>query len=422
MKRIITITFALFLFGFIGTTQQVNAQTEYTSDELFEQARHAAFEEDDYPKAIKLAKQALELSPDYSDIRIFMGRIYTWTDRLTEAREAFNYVLERNPGHEEASIAITDLEYWNDNNQAALDYCNRGLKKHPDSEGLLMRKAKILNKMKRFEEAYQVTEALIERHPKNQDARSLLRTIRYDSAVNKLGISHDFTWFDSHYPDHLHTEPWHIVGVDYSRYTKIGSIIGRVNWGKRFGKSAFQYEIDSYPHLAKNIFAYMNVGVSDNSAVFPKFRAGMSLYFSLPKSFEAEAGARFLHFSDDTWIYVASLAKYYKSFWFNLRSYLVPGNEDISHSYTMTTRYYFGGADDYWKFSFGYGLSPDDAVAVQNYASDYRLRSAHIGLGLRKSIKRFNVIGASASFINQEFKKDEIGNQLNTSFTYIRKF
>ena len=422
MNRIITITFALFLFALQGTTQKVNAQTDYTSDELFILARKAAFDEDDYPKAIELSRQALEMSPDYSDIRIFLGRIYTWTDRPNEAREAFKYVLERYPGHEEASIAITDLEYWNDNNQAALDYCNKGLSEHSDSEELLLRKAKILNSMKRFNEAYPVAENLVARYPKNQDARALLGTIRYDSAKNRVSISHDFSWFDRHYPAHLHESPWHIVGIDYGRYTKIGSVIGRVNWGERFGNQAFQYEVDAYPRLADNINAYMNVGLSDQSAVFPRFRAGLSLYFSLPKSFEAEAGARFLQFSDETWIYVASLAKYYKNYWFNLKTYLVPGNQQISHSYTMTTRYYFGGADDYWKFSFGYGLSPDDAVSVQNYLSNYRLKSAHVGLGIRKSVKRFNVIGLSASFINQEFERSTKGNQLNTSVTYIRKF
>ncbi|TDO05484.1 YaiO family outer membrane beta-barrel protein [Sunxiuqinia elliptica] len=421
MKRICSITIALVALMVHFVTFQANAQ-DYTSDELFQMARTAAFEEDDYPKAIKLSKQALEISPDYSDIRIFLGRIYTWTDRQKEAREAFRYVLERYPGHEDASMAITDLEYWNDNNQAALEYCNKGLEKHPDSEGLLLKKARILNNMKRFDQAYQVAENLLEQHPENDEARSLQRTIRYDSAKNKLSVSHDFSWFDSKYPAHLHDSPWHIVGVDYSRYTKIGSVIGRVNWGRRFDNTAFQYEIDSYPYLAKNIMAYMNVGFSDQSAVFPRFRAGMSLYFSLPKAFEAEAGARFLRFSSNTWIYVASVSKYYKSYWFNLKTYLVPGNEKISHSYTMTTRYYTGGADDYWKFSFGYGLSPDDAVSVQNYISDYRLKSAHIGLGFRKSIKRFNVIGLSASYINQEFRKDQKGNQINTSVTYIRKF
>ncbi|WP_339734356.1 YaiO family outer membrane beta-barrel protein [uncultured Sunxiuqinia sp.] len=422
MNRIITVTFALFLFVSQGATQKVNAQTDYTSDELFVLARKAAFDEDDYPKAIELSMQALQKSPDYSDIRIFLGRIYTWTDRVKEARESFQYVLERYPGHEDASMAITDLEYWNDNDQAALEYCNEGLSEHPNSEGLLLKKARILNNMKRFDDAYQVAEALVERYPKNQDARSLLSNIRYDSAKNKISISHDFSWFNQKYPDHLHESPWHIVGIDYGRYTKVGSVIGRINWGERFGNQAFQYEVDAYPRLFKNINAYMNVGLSDHSAVFPRFRAGLSLYFSLPKSFEAEAGTRFLHFSSNTWIYVASVGKYYKNYWFNLKTYLVPGNQQVSHSYTMTTRYYFGGADDYWKFSFGYGLSPDDAVSLQSYVSDYRLKSAHVGLGLRKSIKRFNVIGLSASFINQEFEKDQKGNQLNTSITYIRKF
>jgi hypothetical protein len=50
-------------------------QENLTSDELFAKARKAAFDEKDYPTAIKIAQQALEKSPDYTDISIFLGRV-----------------------------------------------------------------------------------------------------------------------------------------------------------------------------------------------------------------------------------------------------------------------------------------------------------------------------------------------------------
>lgn len=398
------------------------AQQVFTSDELFQQARQAAFDQKDYPKAIGLAKQALEQSPGYSDIRVFLGRLYTWTDKYDLAKGEFLYVLEHNPDFEDASIAITDLEYWNDKYSLSLVVCNDGLIHHPDSEELLLRKAKILNAMRQYGEAYRVASDLIDKYPQNEAARSLLQTIHFDSALNKVSLSHDFTWFDGNYANHLHNYPWHIVGVDYSRDTSIGSVIARVNYGNRFGNEAFQFEMDSYPHLMKNIMAYMNFGISDKSAVFPRYRAGLSLYASLPHSFEAEAGFRLLHFSDNVWIYVGSVSKYYKNFWFNGRVYLVPGNQNISHSYSLITRYYFGGVDDYLKFSVGYGLSPDDANSVQGFTSDYRLRSWQCSAGIRKSIRKLNVIGLAASAINQEFEREKRGIQLSTSVTYIRKF
>lgn len=422
LEKKMALLMAFFFVFLLCPATQLYAQKGENSEELFQQARAIAFEKKDYIQAIKLTQQALEKSPAYSDIRIFLGRLYTWTDQYNKAKEAFLYVLEKEPDYEDASLALVDLEYWNDHNDLALISCNAGLKHHQASEELLLRKAKILNALHRYREAYDVASALVEMSPKNEKARSVLQAIRYDSALNKLGVSHDFTWFDGGYGGHLHDYPWHIVALDYGRYTKIGSVIARINYGSRFGDDAFQFEMDSYPRLMKNISAYVNVGLSDQSSVFPRFRTGMSLYASLPHSFEAEAGFRMLRFSDNTWIYVGSVSKYYKNFWFNGRVYLVPGNSNISHSYSLNTRYYFGGVEDYWKFSFGYGLSPDEINSLQGFTSVYKLRSAQVSGGFRKSFRKFNVVGVNASVVRQEYDLKKYGNQISTSLLYIRKF
>ena len=403
-------------------SDRLQAQSANSSDELFLQARTAAFDKKDYPRAIGLATMALEKSPDYVDIRLFLGRLYTWTDKYDLAKESFLNELEKNPAYEDATIAITDLEYWNNHYDSALAFCNRGLEHNPDSEELLLKKGRILNTLRRYNEAYSVMTDLITKYPKNESARSLLQSILFDSSLNKVSISDDFTWFDGNYGDYLHNYPWNILSLEYNRFTGIGSVITRVNYGSRFSKHTFQFELDAYPHLFKNMTAYVNIGISDQSAVFPRYRMGLSLYAGLPHSFEAEAGFRLLHFSNSTWIYVAGISKYYKNFWFNGRMSLVPDNHKISHSYSLTTRYYFGGADDYWKVGISYGLSPDDTNSAQSFISDYSLRTKQLLVGLRKTISKFNVIGFSVSFLNQEFSKSMYGNQINTSAIYIRKF
>src|ERR1700758_5601376 len=99
--------FFLFLVVF---SRAAYAQNGPSSDDLFRQARRAAFDQKDYPKAISLSKQALTKSPDYSDIRVFLGRVYTWSGKTDSARAAFNYVLGRHPDNEDASFAFGSLE------------------------------------------------------------------------------------------------------------------------------------------------------------------------------------------------------------------------------------------------------------------------------------------------------------------------
>jgi len=414
----IIVVVLLIYFGQV----RLQAQSVFSPDELFQQARSAAFDKKDYPKAIELARIALEKSPGYTDIRTFLGRLYTWTGKYDLAKSAFLSALEDDPENEDVLLALLDLEYWNEHYNSALAFCDNGLKLHSDQEELLLRKAKILNALARYGEAYRVTADLIKKYPKNHSARSLLQSIRFDSSMNKVSISDDFTWFDGNYSDYLHNYPWNVLSMDYSRFTGVGPVIARINYGNRFNKEAFQLEMDAYPHLFKNVTAYVNIGVSDQSAVFPHYRVGLSLYADLPSAFEAEAGFRLLYFSSSTWIYVAGVSKYYSNFWFNGRVYLVPDNQKMSHSYSLSTRYYFGGTDDYWKLSIGYGLSPDDANSTQSFVSDYKLRSKQFLVGFRKSVCKFNVVGFSVSLLNQEFGKGVYGNQINTSVTYIRKF
>lgn len=417
-KRII-----LFFFTLLSLCATAFAQENLSSDSLFRLAREAAFDKKNYPLAVQLCHFALKKSPDYNDIRVFLGRVYTWTDKSDSARVEFLSILKRNPEFEDASVAITDLEYWNNNSSAALEYCNMGLKYHPDSKDLLLRKIKILKSEKKYIDAYQIAAMILQKDPSNTTIRALMLDINDASSLNKASVGYDLTWFDSGYGDYLHKSPWQIINVEYARYTPLGSIIVRVNRGTRFGNNALQAEIDAYPRICKGLYAYTNVGISDVSSVFPHYRAGTSLYATLPKSFEAELGFRYLKFSNSTWIYVGSLSKYYKNYWFSARVTLVPGENNISHSYTAISRYYLGGSDDYLSVSVNYGISPDDANAALAYNNaSYKLISKGVSLGYKRSIKKMNILSVSTSLYNQEYKVGQKGNQIGVSVSYQRRF
>lgn len=412
------IKLSLFLF-LIALCKVSLAQTGLSSDEMFQQARKAAFDEKNYPKAISLSKQALAKSPDYSDIRVFLGRLYTWSDKPDSARGEFNQVLSRHPDNEDAAFASASLEYWNNNSIGALRIVSSGLKYHPQSNDLLLLKAKVLNDLKRYSEANNTLDTLLKADPGNSVARSLADRIKDNSSKNKLGVTYDYISFDKEF-----SAPWHLASLEYARQTDIGSVIAYLNYANRFNTNGLQYELDAYPHLSKTFYAYISGGYSGNVGVFPKFRSGFSLYANLPASFEAEAGLRYLHFTGDTWIYTASLGKYYKSFWFNFRTYLTPSNSSISQSYSLKARYYTGGADDYISLGAGTGISPDDPrnIILLNNGQNYKLRSNNITAAYYHSFKRLNIIFITASLDHQEYQFQTWGNQLDIGIGYQRRF
>lgn len=401
------------------TTQEASPASSaiisnYNSDELFSEARKAAFDNKNYPLAVEYLKTGIAKSPDYSDLRIFLGRIYTWTDKVDSAREQFDYVIKQDPENRDAYVAYADLEYWNDRPEVALELVNQGLKSNADSKELLFRKAKFLNNLKKPEEALRILEQLLKIDAKNTEARALAAKIRGSASIKEIGVSYDYVWFDKQFSD-----PWHLVSLDYSHPTKLGSVAFRVNYANRFKSSGVQYEVESYPHIANGVYSYVSIAYSDDVGVFPKYRGGFSLYASLPKSFEGEVGFRYLQFSDATWIYTGALGKYYRSWLFTARAYVTPGESAISHSYNLTARYYYGGADDFFGATIGRGISPDETQANLLLNTTYRLVSQKAGATFRHAFKDKHVITLDAAWNNTEFRPETKGNQITAGIAYI---
>lgn len=406
------------IIGFVCFGYSLAAQTRLSSDDLFQNARKLAFDEKNYPAAIALTREALIISPDYADIRIFLGRLYTWTDKLDSARTEFKTVLGKNPDHEDASLAFGYLEYWNKNSEGALAITSDGLKYHEKSEGLLLLKTKILDDLKQYKEANQTLNTLLIINPKLSEARALAGKIGDFGQKNKIGLSYDYVSFDKQFAD-----PWHLASFDYTRQTGIGSITARINYANRFKTNGSQFELDAYPRLSNTFYTYISGGYS-SSSIFPEYRAGFSIYANLPKAFEADAGFRMLSFGTKTWIYTFAVGKYYKSYWFNLRTYLTPSNNSVSQSLSFTTRYYFGGADDYLSLVVGSGLSPDNQRnnILYNSGNSYKLKSTNGSIGIRKSFNTSNILTLKASLENQEYLKDTRGNQLELGLGLIKRF
>lgn len=408
-----------FIALFFLITIKISAQQTESSDELFIKARKLAFDDKNYTKAIALTKLALKQSPDYADIRIFLGRLYTWTNKPDSARIEFKKVLEKNKGYEDLYLAYGSLEYWNNNSEEAFKIVSEGLKYNEKSESLLLLGAKIFLDLRKFEEANITLRHLLKLNPNFTEARALAGSIGNIGSKNKIGFSYDYVYFDKQFDD-----PWHLGSIDYSRQTGIGSLTARVNFANRFKTNGTQFELDFYPRISETFYAYVSGGYSGDVGVFPEYRAGFSLYANLPSAFEAEAGFRMLSFSDQTWIYTGSVGKYYKNFWFNLRTFLTPSNNSISQSLAFSTRYYFGGANDYLSFGIGTGLSPDNPRnnLLYNNGNTYKLKSNNISLGYRKSIKTTNIIFFKASLENQEYIQDTRGNQLELGIGYMKQF
>ncbi|MCL6098000.1 MAG: YaiO family outer membrane beta-barrel protein [Bacteroidetes bacterium] len=390
--------FLIFLFSI-----SLFAQNQLSSDELFVKARDAAFNQKNRKLARELCKTILIKSPNYSDVSVFLGRLYTWDSMYDSARTVLTNVLRRDSTNEDAINAAIDLEYWSGNSPKALEYCNRGLGYNPTSSDFLLKKARVLDDLERYDEAFAVLEKLLSLNSSNSDALSFAERLKEKVRKNAIGVTYEYDKFDKTF------DPWQLGSISYSRRTPIGTAIVRMNLARRFGTNGAQYEVDMYPRFGNGIYSYLNFGYSQDG-LFPKNRYGASLYISLPLSFEIDGGFRLLRYSSDTWIYTFALGKYYGNYWFSLRTFITPSVEKASHSYSLIVRYYFSSADDYLALSVGTGITPDEtSIDLQGNW----LKSNKFGLEYQSKVSRVLILNVSGDYNSEEYLTDSFRTKLS---------
>jgi YaiO family outer membrane protein len=411
-RKLVLLSWLALLLGL----QPLAAQSA-NAEELFAQARLAAFDQKNYPLALERCRMALALSPDYTDIRVLMGRVYFWNGQADSAALTLDRALQLAPQHADANLAAGSIAYYLHKYSEALRYCNTGLQFHPASDELLLLKTKVLISLRRYNEALSITDTLLCRQPPVKEARLLAERIKDYRSTNRIGIKYDYTNFSKQFD-----QAWHLASAEYTRQTRMGPVTARINYGHRFGQSGWQVEADAYPRFSRKVYAYMSMGYSPDCPIFPKFRSGFSLYISLPKSFELDAGFRYLHFNEDTWIFTSALGKYYQNWWFNLRAYITPSSSRIAQAYEASTRYYLSGADDYLSLSLGTGLSPDERNQAILLNSNYKLITRRVSAAYYFSCKKMNLFSVGLSWANVEYLPKTRDNQINASIGYHRRF
>lgn len=385
-----------------------------TASELFDLARKAAFDKKSYPEAISLSKQSLALSDD-NDVRLFLGRLYTWSDFADSARAEFYSVLFKNPRNADALAASYDLELWNDRPKVALEYAETGLRFYPESEDFTVKKAKALVNMKRYGAAIKIAKTYLLRFPESGPVLALERSIKEEFPQNSVGVGHSTVYFDKRFD-----QPWFLSSVSYGRQTRLGSVTLNVNHANRFKTSGLEGEVEAYPRIAKRLYAYVGGGMS-GSSIFPNHRLGVSLYTSLPHSFEAEAGLRYLQFSDATIFYVFGLGRYIGNNFYGLRSYITPSNVRSSVSFNLSTRFYLG-QDRYDSFgiAIGTGTSPDDRA--RRIDINNTLNSIKAGFDYSATVIKRTALSLGISWSNEEYLTDTFGNQYTFSASLSHRF
>jgi YaiO family outer membrane protein len=346
---------------------QENVVPEKNSSDEFKRARELAFD-GNREEARSICYEILNQNPKFYDARILIGRTFAWDKDFKLGREELQKVLDEDFDNSDAIFAMIDLEKWAGDPNKAIFYCEYGQSIYPNEEAFLVQKAGLLQDIGDENMSLQVLDELLVLNPGNEEGLALMKKYKLSRMIYKAIYQHDYEYFNKPYK-----RKWHLSSFQLARRNSWGTIIGKLNLGDLISEGesfwsnevAKQFEVDAYPVVSKNSYAYLNYGYSPDN-LFPKHRAGAELYHKLPKAFGVSAGMRFLQFNSDAgnkniYIYTASLEKYYRNYWFSFRTYLTPKNGDVSQSYWLESRRYLRNSKNYIGLELATGVSPDEA-------------------------------------------------------------
>lgn len=402
------LTFLVILL-FTGISGILQAQT-------FDEAKNYAFN-GEREKARSICRQILSEGFN-SDVALLMGRTYAWDGNYDSARVVLQDVLIQRPGNMEAFDALSDVEFWADNSDKAIEYCNAALKIEPRSSSFSLKKARILYSEERYNEAVNVLEEFLKKNPGEPDFLLKLKEYRLDMMKNKIRLVYTYDNFSNDF----NRDPWHFLALSYGRKTKLGSVIARINYANRFNSDGFQVELDAYPKIFENDYAYVNYGYSANS-LFPGNRFGFEWYHNFPHAWEGSLGMRYLDFSSSgVDIYTATLGKYVGNYWVSLRSYVTPGSDGTSVSGALSVRRYFSDSEDYIGLRLSYGVSPDDNRKPVGSEKNLTLKTRAVRAEYNHIFKKIWIVSAGMNLGNEQLEPGNYSGYYSFDIGFSRLF
>jgi YaiO family outer membrane protein len=387
--------FRFFIRLFFGLLL-FNIYTQYATCQTYSDARKLAFA-GQRGKARDICRNIMNQSFD-ADVAILMGRTYAWDRMYDSARIVLQLVLSKKSDHYDALDALSDVEYWDHKYTQALAYCDQALKKTPNDEHFLYKKAKILRAKGDYLAAEKELNTILQKKQLSAEALQLLNNIKLEKQQNKLSLQYTFDYYSSKF----NRDNWHLIALQYLRKTSIGPVVARFNYANRYSTNGYQFEMDAYPHLNENNYLYLNAGFSQNT-IFPKQRGGIELYHNFPNTFEGSLGVRALFFDNSqVVVYTVTIGKYTGNYWFSLRPFITTSSSGTSISGLLNIRRYFAVAENFIGIRLGYGVSPDDRQNMLNSTSALKLKSQSLRLEYSHLLAKQWTINVGSTWYNEE--------------------
>ena len=349
----------LFIVG-LALPGQISCQTITDPEAEYSRIRSTALA-GNYTDAERDARRLVSQYPSYGDARILLGRIHAWQKDYENAAAIIDTLLMTEPGNEDALAALEDIKRWSAGEHA-------------------------------------------EKETFPTDIRMGYLFDTYSLPYNRF---------------------WQVVSAGAGNHFDWGTImaginIGNINLGApaNISKSELQFEAEAWPVISKKNYAYLAYAYSPGD-YFPKNRAAVEVWQTLPAGWAVSAGVNYYYFSKDIFIADLSVEKYLGNFWLSAKGYFYFKDIGITTSFYLNSRAYFNKTD-YLQMTLGTGTAPDEPFDL---ISDIeRLSSNSIRLAYYNKITSHWAIRVGAGYSYEEYLDGEYRNRFEGGINLIYSF
>ena len=203
----------------------------------------------------------------------------------------------------------------------------------------------------------------------------------------------------------------------------------KITRADRFQIPGYQFEAEAYPVFSKKMYGYFAYAWS-NAAIFPQHRLGAEVFRGLPKAFEVSLGARYLSFVGgiSSSILTASVSKYYKSYLFSARPFLIFNGGEVGQTLVLSAKKFLNDDGDVIGIRFGGGMSPDQILfqlgGGETGQKLLQLKSRQVGGEVAFNVVEKWKLTGSVDYLFQElaFRLDDFVQSVVIGFGVSRKF
>lgn len=382
---------------YFGISFSLSAQKITDPEAEYNRIRAVAFN-GQYSEASAAARNLLKEYPEYGDARILLGRILGWDKQYAEAAAVIDTLLSAEPDNTDAMKARLDIALWSGDDLFAERLASSILAANPSDSETRERLIKALLTEGRREEALAHSDTLLKFNPDNSFAVSI-RELQFDTKKSdNLRLTYSFDSYTTPYKRYWqqvsfgggHRFKWGMAGA--------GVNVGNINIGNPVSVSATeaQFEIEASPNITSKNYAYITYAHSPGR-YYPRHRASLEVWQTLPLGWAASAGVNYYHFDRDIFIAGFSVEKYAGRYWLSGKTYFYFKDIGVTTSFYLNVRRYFNDTD-FLQVTLGAGTAPDEPFDIQTdlsrlsaysgRATYYKLLSKRIGLRINAGYSR----------------------------------